>query len=340
MKKDILLLGILMFTLPLSSSALEDQIFGDRKFFLLHDGEKREYKVHLPPQYTAKIAMPLVLAFHGGSGNIATAADYFGLNGKADKEGFIVVYPQGTGRKLAGKQLGSWNSGKCCPPASKKNVDDVGFIRKLITRLSRDFAIDQNRIYATGMSNGAMMSYRLACEMSDVIAAIAPVGAHDGIEHCEPSRPVPVIHFHGTDDPCAVYDGKDDCGGCSMAIMQGLVGVEQKRKSLWECGSVPDYIGEWAKINGCSSESRITYQNGAASCSTFQNCKENAEVTLCTIEGMGHTWPGQIDYGIPACTRNPDGKICRIWSSAVGPLNDDINANEMMWEFFQKHPKN
>ncbi len=120
---------------------------GDYNFSLKHDGLERKYLVHVPSNYKKGSKVPLVLVFHGGGSNAENAPYFFGLNEKSNKEGFIVVYPEGTGKKILGKTFASWNAGKCCGDASKNNVDDVGFIRTLIKKLKNDFSIDEKRIY-------------------------------------------------------------------------------------------------------------------------------------------------------------------------------------------------
>lgn len=327
---------------PQQSSQIQISQFtkgpGDYDFSLIHDGLSRKYKVHVPPSYDKISKTPAIIAIHGGAGNADGSINFFQLNPKSDKEGFIVVYPEGTGPVVLGELRGSWNGGRCCNPALENNVDDVGFIRAMIDKLEKDFAVDKKRIYATGMSNGAIMSYALACNLSDKIAAIAPIGSVGLYNECNLTRPVPVMHFHGTADPCAKYEGCDLCMGCVAIFLQKLgFDIEPQYMAVI---SVPKFIDEWRQKNGCSSKTKITYQNGNASCNTYQGCQKNAETTLCTIVGMGHTWPGSADYGIDTCKINPDGYICNLYKETVGPLSQDINANDAMWEFFKKHPIN
>jgi polyhydroxybutyrate depolymerase len=308
---------------------------GDYDFSIEHDGLKRIYIVHVPPSYDVIKPTPLVLAFHGGGGNAEGSVEYFQLNSKSDDEGFIVVYPEGTGKLVLGKVFGSWNAGRCCPPALDNNVDDVGFVKKMIEKLENDFKIDENRVFATGMSNGAQMSYRLACELADKIAAIAPVASQGTFDNCIPSRPVPVMHFQGIEDPCTLYRG-GQCGAC-MAEFFNKIGIPVEART-WDCVTIQAYIDKWVKINGCSNQSSVTYQNKDATCMTYDQCQDNSEVTLCLIEGMGHTWPGRTTYSARACKERPDGYLCRLWIETVGDLSDDIIANDAMWEFFKKHP--
>ncbi len=146
----------------------------------------------------------MVLAFYGGGANASNMVVYSGLNEKADDAGFIVVYPSGTGRL---EKILTFNGGNCCGYVMNNQIDDVEFTRMVLDDLATAANIDPKRVFATGMSNGGIMSYLLASELSDRIAAIAPVGGPMGTESCKPKRPVSVIHFHGTEDECAPFHG-------------------------------------------------------------------------------------------------------------------------------------
>ncbi|MFM8734303.1 MAG: alpha/beta hydrolase family esterase [Pirellulales bacterium] len=137
---------------------------GDYSRSVQVDGSERSYLVHVPPQYVADSPMPVVLAFHGGGANARNMVAFSGLNLKADQSGFIVVYPEGSGRL---ERMLSFNAGNCCGEAAARNVDDVAFVRHVLDDLEGIANVDRRRVFATGMSNGAMMSYRLASEMSD-----------------------------------------------------------------------------------------------------------------------------------------------------------------------------
>ena len=164
----------------------------------------RTYLVHLPASYSKDKAWPVVLVFHGGGGNGEQMAGMTGFSRKADREGFIAVYPNGSGRWQ--NRFLTWNAGNCCAYAYENGIDDVGFIRALIGKLKKDYAVDERRVFATGISNGGMMSYRLACGLSDLIAAIGPVAGAQNID-CEPKRPVSVVILHGTADLYVRYKG-------------------------------------------------------------------------------------------------------------------------------------
>ncbi len=172
---------------------------------LTHDGRTRDYLLHVPPAFDATQPVALVMVFHGGGGRAQNAVRMTNFNELADEQGFIVVYPNGTGRLE--EQVLTWNGGGCCGRAMLENVDDVGFARAILADLQTVAAIDAKRVYATGMSNGGIMAYRLACEAADVFAAIAPVAGTLNFSPCTPPEHVAIIHFHGTDDQHVLYNG-------------------------------------------------------------------------------------------------------------------------------------
>ncbi|GEM_PF-5034667 len=308
---------------------------GDYNFSLLHEGRIRRYKVHVPESYDMNKETPLIIAFHGGGGNADSAVDYFELNSKSDEEGFIIAYPEGTGNSFGGKLFASWNPGECC---GTDGVNDTGFISEMLEKLQEKFNIDENRIFLTGASNGAQMAYRVACDMPDKIAAIAPALSLLPLEECNASKPFPVMHFEGTEDNCSPYEGGEVCGVCLQKFFRSI-GIRIKSYA-WKCPAVLDFIEDLRKMNGCSNQTEITYSNGNAICITYKECLDNADVTLCTINGLGHSWPGKKTYEIDACRTRPNGYVCRRWKEAIGPLDSDIIANDAIWEFFKKHPLN
>ena len=336
----IILLGAINKMRNLPSTPLNNNLSeygqGDYDFTLIHDDLTRKYLVHVPDSYDSKTFFPLVLAFHGGGGNADGGPEYFGLNEKSDEEGFIVVYPEGTGKEVFGKFFGTWNAGRCCGDSLENNIDDVGFINKMIEQLEKDFNVDKKRIFATGFSNGAQISYRLACELSDKIAAIAPGGSMGTFENCDLTRPVSVFAFGGDKDPCTPYGGGEICGGCVTDFFRAIgLPVEY---NYYRCDSVDEHIDKWRKLNDCTKERKIIYQGKNTTCISYMNCQDGAEIVLCTIKGGGHVWPGKKEYSAESCKTNPDGKICTEWKKAIGPLIPDFNVNDMIWEFFKKHP--
>ncbi|HEV3261867.1 MAG TPA: PHB depolymerase family esterase [Gemmataceae bacterium] len=270
-------------------------------------GRQRTYHVHVPRQYDPQTPAPVVLALHGATMTGPLMAWFSGLNQKADEAGFLAVYPNGTGSGFSY----TWNGGNCCGSAVRDNVDDVGFIRTVLDDLGQVYRVDPSRVFATGMSNGAVMAHRLASELSDRIAAIGPVAGPMGTETCDPRRPVPVIHFHGTDDQFAPFKGG------------------KGEKSLFGTNfySVERTIRAWVKANGCQEEPIVeelpdTAKDGTkVTRKTYGSGKDGAEVVLVVIEGGGHTWPG----------RQPGFEL-------LGKATKNVSANDLMWEFFEKHP--
>ena len=175
---------------------------GDHDRSLAFGGATRTYFVHVPPRVSEGQPLPVVLAFHGGGGNASGFKAYAGLDALADRQGFVVVYPDGSGR--LGRRLLTWNAGGCCGYAAAQNVDDVGFALAVLRDVARNVSVDPARVYATGHSNGAMMAYRMAIDASDRIAAVAPVAGAMQAPGFPPPRPVPVLHIHSVDDPRAL----------------------------------------------------------------------------------------------------------------------------------------
>lgn len=297
-------LAILLMLLAGEPAALRP---GDHSRSLDVDGVERGYLVHVPPHYDPAVAMPVVLAFHGGGANADNMVAFSGLNGKADQAGFIVVYPEGSGRL---PRMLTFNAGNCCGHAAARSIDDVAFTRLVLDDLERIANVDRRRVFATGMSNGAMMCYRLAAELSDRIAAIAPVAGPMGTKDCRPGRAVSVMHFHGDADEFAPFKGGRGRGPSGTDFY-----------------SVQHSIDAWVAANGCQLTPQTTPLPDRANDGTtvkeirYDSGRDGAEVVLVVIEGGGHTWPG----------REP-----RLL--ALGTSTQDISANDMMWEFFQQHP--
>jgi polyhydroxybutyrate depolymerase len=262
----------------------------------------RPYLLHVPPSYDPQVPTPLVLALHPFATNGPMMARISGLGGKADEAGFLVAYPNGTGK---GPVL-RWNVGV----GPKDEADDVAYIAAVLDDLAAVANVDPKRVYATGFSNGGMMCYRLASALSGRIAAIAPVAGTMTDREIEATRPVPVLHFHGTKDTFVSYDGRLWRDPASPRIK----GVEETVRS-------------WAKHDGCPEEpataevprgaddgliiKRVAYGPG----------RDGSEVVLYVIEGGGHTWPG----------REPIGAF-------LGKSAEDLKANDLIWEFFRDHP--
>ncbi len=277
----------------------------DTLYYLRHDGRARTCLVHLPPSYDRAKSRPVVLVFHGGGGHGEQMAQMTGFSEKADREGFIVVYPNGSGRWQ--NRFLTWNTGNCCAYAYENRIDDTGFIRTLIGQLKKDFAIDPRRIYVTGLSNGGMMSYRLACELSDLIAAAGPVAGAQNLE-CKPSRPVSLVALHGTADLHVRYNG-----GPPLRMAD----ARNPRVDR----PVSEAVAFWVRHNGCR-EKPETQRKGKVLIETYGDCAAGTAVTLYTLNDEGHTWPG--------------GTKGAFWADEP---SREISATDVIWEFFEAHPR-
>lgn len=278
---------------------------GDHARTLLMGEQKRTYLIHVPKDYDPKKPAPVVLALHGAAMDGSMMVWFSGLNKKSDEAGFIVVYPSGTGVG----PFRTWNAGGFSGKMAEGKADDVAFIGKLLDDLGTVVEVDEKRIYACGMSNGGMMCYRLAAELSDRIAAIAPVAGTIAMEDYKPKRPMPVIHFHGTKDKIVPFTMTKD----NSPPFMKLKGVEES-------------IQIWVKHNGCDEKPTTdTLSKEADDLKVTRTCygngKDGSEVILVVIEEGGHTWPGQ---------KPPVGFIGK---------SSNISANDLMWEFFQKHKR-
>lgn len=300
-------MAVLQSLLLLTLAATNPLEPGDHTRSLKVGDLERSYLVHVPPKYDHDRPTPVVLIYHGGGSNPEIMIRFSGMNKKSDEAGFIAVYPSGTGRL---ENVLTFNGGNCCGYAMRQKVDDVEFTRKLLHDLATVINVDQKRVFATGISNGAIITYRLASVLSDRIAAIAPVAGPMGTETCDPKRPVPVIHFHGTDDENAPFKGGKG---------KGVSGTDFY--------SVEHSIQAWVKANGCNEEPVVTKQQPRVNDGTtiirktYSSENGGSEVVLIEIVGGGHTWPGGLS------------KV-----RFLGKTTMNISANDAMWEFFQKHP--
>jgi polyhydroxybutyrate depolymerase len=290
-----------------------------QKGSLIHENLKRTFKYHLPSSFDSTMKLPLVIVLHGRGGNgesmIRLTRNKFNI--LADKDGFIVVYPDGI-------EL-NWNDGRMDEEANDKahreNIDDVGFISGLIDLFIKDHNADPKKVYITGISNGAIMSYRLACEITGKITAIAPVDGNIPyliFPECSPSGPLSVLAINNTNDPLVPYNGGDIYGSFH-------------RVNLGRVLSVDESIKFWVNNNKCSDIPSVSYEadrdkndGTRVICSRYKNGINGTEVILYSVEGGGHTWPGGIQY-LPVFII---GKTCR-----------DFDASEAIWAFFRNHSK-
>jgi polyhydroxybutyrate depolymerase len=290
---------------------------GNHQLEIEHAGRTRTYIVHVPPPRSTPRPFPVVMNFHGGGGHAASHQRYTQMDPLADREGFLVVYPNGTGRM--GNRFLTWNAGSCCGYAATHQVDDVGFVISVLDQLGEMIPLDRERVYATGLSNGAMMAYRLAVEASDQIAAIAPVAGGMVVNGFEPARPVPVLHIHSIDDPRALYHG--GLGPPFPATTHRVLHP-----------NIDQMLAQWVAHNRCPPEPRKRKElqgekdsaeaNHTATQYVYAPCTAGTEVVLWKLTGAGHVWPGGQPNYLP-------------W--LLGPSTKIIDGNAEMWKFFSRY---
>lgn len=236
-------------------------------------GVTRTYRIYIPPKLEANRRVPLVLVLHGAGGTGEKLGGTTRFNEVADKNGFVVVYPDGFEKH--------WNDLRGIPEwtAHAKNIDDVGFLSALIDRLVTQDQVDSRRVFVTGISNGGLMSHRLGCELSGKIAAIAPVVRTLTVrlsERCKPSRPVPVLMFFGTADKLVPFEGGEQkMGSISTPVL-----------------SARQTIDRWASLDGCGAAPAVeNIATRAGERLSFSSCKQGSEVIGYILEGAGHSWP-------------------------------------------------
>lgn len=289
---------------------------GDNTVELTFDGLTRRYIVYVPPGYDGKTPAPVVIMFHGGGGKARGAMTETGWSAKADKENFLAVYPEGVPRDPArhasfARNPQSWNDGSARPilAAAQKHIDDVGFVNAMLDDLNARLRVDPRRIYATGFSNGASMTFRAGRELAARLAAIAPVAGSDWLAQPAPARPVPLLYITGTKDPLNPIDGG------SITIGRQPAGTKPP---------VREFIRQWVQMLGCAPEPHVILDRDGVRGTAYSACHENAAVVFYTVAGMGHFWPGGKSH---------------LPERVIGKSSDAINATDVIWEFFQRHPK-
>lgn len=274
---------------------------------LSHGGLTRTFRVHVPASYDASAPQPVVLLFHGGFGSGAQVEASARIVEVAEAQGFIAVSPDGV---LSPSNIRTWNGGTCCGYAVAAGVDDVGFVAALVDRLEAAACIDRRRVYATGMSNGAILAQRLGCDLADRIRAIGPVAGTDMTTACAPLRVVPIMEIHGTADVNVPYQGGLGCGAAGVLFT-----------------SVPETIARWRARGGCSGAPVVVRQAGDTTCREQGNCASFADVILCDVQNGGHTWPGGTAPLLPG-----------LGDCLFGNQSQTFVASQELWGFFAAHP--
>jgi polyhydroxybutyrate depolymerase len=277
---------------------------GNSTHTLEFGGRTRTYEVHIPRGHDGKSPLPVVLNLHGGGGNATVHRRQSQMDAAADRDGYIVVYPEGTSG--AGRFY-TWNAGLCCGYAMKRKVDDVGFINALLDDLPNHYAVDADRVYATGMSNGAMMAYRLACELPHRITAICGVASTMGVDGPKPDRPVPIMQIHGLKDENAKFAG----------------GVGPNAISRVNHKNVREVIRWWCEVDHCDPQPVEVVEEKDYTMERYapRMGEPGAPIVLYMLKEGGHTWPGGVDV----TPRFNTGKLIA-----------SFDADKVMWEFFQQ----
>ena len=283
---------------------------------IVWDGFERTYLIYIPHSYNEAQTKSLVIALHGGGGTSEDMVELTrgGFNRLADNEGFIVVYPDGT--RFSESPKVRWNDGR---HELYSNADDVGFISALIDYLIQTLNVNHDRIYITGISNGAHMAMRLARELSDKIAAVAPVAYSMQEKYASQAvsmKPISVLIMSGTDDPITPWEGgevPDPYGIRMLGIILSVSATVDVFVSHNECSPTPTIIYE--PDRDPNDGTRVRKE-------VYENCTSGTEVILYAIEGGGHTWPGGFQY------------LPEIY---IGKTSQDIDANKVIWNFFKSH---
>jgi polyhydroxybutyrate depolymerase len=254
---------------------------------LSSDGIERTFRLHVPAGYQPDHATALVLNFHGLNSNATQQESYSRFSDLADREHFLVVYPNGTSG--SGKMQG-WATGGVEDP---HNVDDVRFTNDLLDTLQHELCIDAHRIYSTGISNGGGMTNLLACRLANRIAAFAPVAGafYTTIGECQPGRAVPIIEFHGTSDPLVFYEGRP----------------------LVKMPAIQTWLQEWSTRDGCTGGPDTFFQQADVMGEQWTGCQTNSAVIHYRIDGGGHTWPGAQDVMVLGATTHTIDATSLIW---------------------------
>ncbi len=295
------------------------------EFHLTFDHLDRSYVLHVPPAAASGRALPLVLNLAGATQNGSIEQIQTGMDNSADQNGYLVAYPNGTRIStvltpdpVAKQAQYGWNAGECCGLPVTNNVDDVGFLLKVISDIAKRTPVNLRRVYATGISNGGMMAYALAAEASNHFAAISSVSGQVELPTIHPSRAVPTLEFHSVNDPIALFNGNPNPNPkLVLSVMEG--------------------IDQWVKADGCAPTPNVgktivgtgsVSAGETATLITYTHCRSGAEVALWRFTGSGHVWPGATFNTGPMNT----------WSLAgVGRGIVLVDANEAMWRFFSHY---
>jgi polyhydroxybutyrate depolymerase len=277
-------------------------------------GDNGSYVREIPPSYTGRVPVPVVIDLHGYSEPAQLQAQLSGLGTYGDSHGFVTITPQ------VADPVPMWQTG------FKSN--DVAFIGALLHTVDATLCADRNRIYVTGYSNGAFLTSTIACVYASQVAAVAPVAGLENPSGCHPVRPVPIVAFHGTADPFVSYTGGLGPSSLKLPAPDGsgrTIGQELGKNAAKERigPSIPVITADWAKRDGCAAGPTSTAVATGVTRIAY-SCSGGNEVELYRVTGGGHAWPGSA--------------LSQAVASVVGPTTMAISADQIMWSFFAAHP--
>jgi len=323
-KMAAVLCGAVLFPsagLPAEESPKPSKILTPGNHYLAVKMEERDrhYIAHVPPTYDVTRPMPVVIMLHRGSGSARNAMLETAWTRKADTSGFLAVFPEGTSldpseppRAVGNPRTWNDGSGRFASEQFKSaeyEMDDVAFVNALIDDLVARFTVDGRRVFVTGFSDGASMAFRLGVELANRIAAVAPVSGYLWLKNPKLSRPVSLLYMVGSNDPFVPLDGGK--------VRVPWVGPEKRPP-------VRESVLKWAEMLGCPPERKVFRDSNGVKVTAYGPGRNGSEAVFYIVEGMGHTWPG--------------GKRL-LPERLVGKTTNKIKANDVIWEFFQKHPK-
>ena len=277
------------------------------------DGLTRSYRRFIPSSYDPDEPIPVVLNFHGLSGSPEAQVLLSQLEPVAEAEGFVLVHPQGTVAASLGATFWNNEPGASSLDDPTLKVDDVAFVEQMLDQLQSDLCVDLRLIYSTGMSNGGMFTSRLACDLSERLAAVATVAGVLHPDDCDPTRPIPLLHIHGTADTIVPFDVGPSILGDE--IMDALTGSIR---------SIPDQVDDWSDAYDCSATPTVVAVSDTVERREYRECDDGGAVDFYVVTDGGHTWPGvDLAPGLEA---------------VLGVTTLDIDGAAVVWDWFERHP--
>ena len=272
------------------------------------DGRDRTYRVYIPTSAAFGGPVPLVLGLHGGTGWGIQFEESSGLDRLADERGFIAVYPDGVGSPLAPERTRTWNAGLCCGTAVAQKIDDVAFIRALLDRLEQQLPIDPKRVHAIGHSNGAMLAYRLTCELADRIVSVGLQAGNLGLASCRPTAAVSLLHLHGGADANVPIGGGKGVGPAGVVYPPVIDGLRTV-----------------AAANGCGADPQrsVDADNADVVTTVWSSCRDSTEVRYVEVAGATHAWMGRPTRA----------------TELVGTPYEKVDATTLLADFVLAHPR-